>query len=507
MYKAIFFDMDGTLLDSDHLVETIYFKLTETYPPDRPLTSISKQDLFAKSYIEVIGLLYSHDNPKYLDFVYDLHSQLKGSYLRLFPHTKEMLKSLKRYPLFIFLVTSELRDIAVEELQMMSIFECFDDIITASDLKNQKPNPEGLLTLMNRYKLNPEDCLFIGDQKTDAQAGREANIMTAMMGFCQSNVLQFGDLFDVVFQNWVECLNHIESKMNHLVIYTSKNELSLMQLTDLHLMDEPSDELTYQNIKRAVKEMKPDLLILTGDQTMSEKSVMLYQKLVQLMDSFQLPWTFIFGNHDTDHGVIYEHLIHTLTSSKYVLFSPGPETLGYSNFTISLKHKDGENIKQLIFMDTHVDQYYTIGDELRWGYGSVSSDQIEWYKHMIEKAKQIKSFVFLHIPIPEYHCNPQDDTIKFEGEYLENPSTPPYDAGFFSVIKQHQHTEIILAGHDHYNDYLIEKEGIKLAYGRVSGHYDYGPKGFPKGFRLITIHQDRSFYTKIYLYEDIKENI
>jgi hypothetical protein len=169
-----------------------------------------------------------------------------------------------------------------------------------------------------------------------------------------------------------------------------------------------------------------------------------------------------------------------------------------------LKNQNDRIIKKLIFMDTHVDQFYPIGNEMKWGYGSISREQIHWYEHMIQFHPFVQSFVLLHIPIPEYHV---DSSTLIQGVCLEKPSTPPYDSGFFQVLTKHHHTEIVFAGHDHYNDYLIEKEGIKLAYGRVSGHYDYGPKDFPKGIRMITIQSDGSFDTNIFLYQDIKDTI
>jgi HAD superfamily hydrolase (TIGR01549 family) len=505
MLKALFFDMDGTLIDSDHLVETIYDLLTTKYPPDIPLSKIPKQDLFAKSYIEVIEILYQQYDDRYLEEVKSLHQMLQDKHLKLFEGTHEMLQSIQRYPVYLFLVTSELRDIATKELKKLSIYDMFDDIITATDLMHQKPNPEGLLKLLTRYDLNPSECLFIGDQKTDAMAGQQAGIRTALMGWNPKHRDEIAHHFDVQFSNWKDVVHYIDNSMSVFHLKIDSDEIRIIQFTDLHLMDDANDLLTFEGIQKSVKSLNPDFIVLTGDQTMSNQSEMLYHKLVKLMDDFGIPWTLIFGNHDTDHGVLYTTLISAMKGSKHLIFSPGPEELGFSNFTILIQNQKNQMRYQLIFMDTHIDQYYQIDQALKWGYGSISKAQMIWYEQMVSLSPTTNSMVFLHIPIPEFRLVQPSDRHLYQGDYLENPSTPPYDFGFFKQILQLKHSVALFAGHDHYNDYQFNHQGIMLAYGRVSGHYDYGPSGFPKGLRWIEIQKDNTFQTKIILYQDIKE--
>ena len=57
----------------------------------------------------------------------------------------------------------------------------------------------------------------------------------------------------------------------------------------------------------------------------------------------------------------------------------------------------------------------------------------------------------------------------------------------------------IFVGHDHYNDYAFYHNQVLLAYGRVSGYYDYGPKGFKKGCRVIELNHDGEINTYVSL--------
>ncbi|MNC34498.1 hypothetical protein D3C75_829330 [compost metagenome] len=51
------------------------------------------------------------------------------------------------------------------------------------------------------------------------------------------------------------------------------------------------------------------------------------------------------------------------------------------------------------------------------------------------------------------------------------------------------HTLGVFVGHDHVNDYWGELHGIRLCYGRASGHNTYGREGFPRGARMIRLYE------------------
>ena len=43
-------------------------------------------------------------------------------------------------------------------------------------VKNPKPSPDGIIKLLDKYELEKEDAIFIGDGEGDYQAAREAGI-------------------------------------------------------------------------------------------------------------------------------------------------------------------------------------------------------------------------------------------------------------------------------------------------------------------------------------------
>lgn len=502
MLKVILFDMDGTLVNSDQLVLHIYKKLTTKYQPLTPFESLDLGDVFASSYPDVLKKLYGHVNPDHLEEIYRIHLESKHHYLESFEGVEELLSTLKREGYRLGLVTSEMRDIAIDELKILNLDQYFDSIVAFDDVKNPKPDPEGILKHLAYFNCNRDEVIYIGDQKTDGIAAENASILSVLIDWHKNKTIDYMRLFDHVAYSIEDVIRIIHMYEKQELIISKDQPFKILQLTDLHLMNDEKDLLTYDLIRDIKEEAKPDFIVFTGDQTMSKDAVMLYQKLSLLMDELEVPYTFVFGNHDVEGNIIYQDLIDAMSHSKYFMFDQGPKHLGYSNHSILLKDKTRKIEGLLVFFDTHIDAIYDVDGEKKWGYGAISHDQIMWYERLI-KRNPYPHLIFFHIPIPEVNEAKKDEYL-YLGDYFENPCTPPFNTGFFDKALSTKQAKAMFFGHDHLNDFVYDKEGILLCYGRVSGHYDYAMPGFPKGARLITFNQGK-VETKIILHQDIKK--
>ena len=89
-----------------------------------------------------------------------------------------------------------------------------------------------------------------------------------------------------------------------LVLLTQRDQkLKVLQFTDMHFGEEGT---TYHNadVKRtlafidyAIKTEQPDLIVLLGDNMMSQ-GVKGVEFLVETFDQYKIPYTLIYGNHD-----------------------------------------------------------------------------------------------------------------------------------------------------------------------------------------------------------------
>ena len=503
MIKAIVFDMDGTIIDSDELVLNIYKNLCNIYPPKVSFDDLNQNEVLASSYPEIIYKLYKDSNEKYLKHIEVLHDKLYQTYLKPIKNIPLFLKTLKEKGYKIGVFTAELRKIAIKELNSLGLLNYIDEIICFDDLKNPKPSPDGIFELMKRFHCEPHELLYVGDQQSDAIAAQNANVLSILSDWKKDKKLEEKLMFNHVIHD-VKVLEHIIHHMNHHVIQMNeKNELNILQLTDLHLKNDDEDEKTYQLITDMIDYVKPDFIVLTGDQTMSKEAVSLYKKLGIFMDQFKVFYTFVFGNHDTEDHITYQELIDSISStSSYLWFDQGPTHLGYSNHQILIEDSKGKIVGSLVMMDTHIDDFYDINGEKTWGYGSITQNQVNWYKNRIN-LYPYPHLIFFHIPLPEMKEVNQKDSIH-QGDYFENPCTPPVNTNFFEEAKSNGLAKAMFFGHDHLNDFTYDKDGIILAYGRVSGHYDYAMPGFPKGARLINFSAKGEISTEIILHKDIK---
>lgn len=87
---------------------------------------------------------------------------------------------------------------------------------------------------------------------------------------------------------------------------------------------------------------KPDLIIITGDVIYGETddSGEVWKQLISVMDSFQIPWGFCFGNHDNESAKGVQWQVDTAMAAEYCCFAQGNVT-GNSNYNILIE-QEGE---------------------------------------------------------------------------------------------------------------------------------------------------------------------
>ena len=68
-------------------------------------------------------------------------------------------------------------------LESLESLEPFDAILGGDSLKSKKPDPEGLLYLLDRFQCSPEQAVLVGDSPVDIETGKRAGVYTCVVSF------------------------------------------------------------------------------------------------------------------------------------------------------------------------------------------------------------------------------------------------------------------------------------------------------------------------------------
>jgi predicted MPP superfamily phosphohydrolase len=281
-----------------------------------------------------------------------------------------------------------------------------------------------------------------------------------------------------------------------MTIKMKGDTLKILQLTDLHLTYgiDANDRKTFKSIEKLIKSDDFDLIVITGDMTMSIMGPSLFISLIKLMESLKTPWTFVFGNHETDYHN-YEDYLRRIHNTEYLKFKIGPmiEAGGYGNFVIEFT-KNEHLFYKAYFMDSHSERDSYTEEEGEYGY--LSTSQVEWYENHVSQDT-VDSVIFMHVPLRQY-MNP----INYNHSFEEDKVYPQgVDTGMFDRMVQYGKTKGVFVGHDHLNDFDYLLEGILLAYGRISGYNAYGY--FERSGRIIWVNSSHQMTSDILLISEV----
>ena len=188
--KAILFDLDGTLIDSQELILASFRYATkevlgEALPDERLLP------LIGMPLINQVKQIAPNEAEKLVE-VYRVHNaQQHDALVAYFDGTREMLQELLDAGLRLAVVTSKRNQPALRSLEMFKLWDYFELFVGSDDTDKHKPLPDPLLLAAGRMGLAPAECVYVGDSPYDMQAARSADMtaVAALWGMFKEEVL------------------------------------------------------------------------------------------------------------------------------------------------------------------------------------------------------------------------------------------------------------------------------------------------------------------------------
>jgi HAD superfamily hydrolase (TIGR01509 family) len=177
--RAVLFDMDGTLVDSDAAVERAWRAWSAEYGVDGDrAVEVGAGSPAATT----IRLLLPRLSDAELAAATDREHELQYDDLAdvaATPGAGRLLPMLARLGLPWAVVTSA--DGRLAKARMTAAGIAAPLVVTIEDVRNGKPDPEGYLLAAARLGVDPRDCLVVEDSAPGLEAGRRAGATTAAL--------------------------------------------------------------------------------------------------------------------------------------------------------------------------------------------------------------------------------------------------------------------------------------------------------------------------------------
>jgi N-acetyl-D-muramate 6-phosphate phosphatase len=183
--RAICFDVDGTLSDTDDVMVAQLAELLKPFHkllPGRDLTRVARSMVME---VEApANFIYGlPDRVGLDDEIFALRdwmvrrSKKNTRPFQLVPGTREMLENLvKRYPLAV--VSARDTRTTMDFLNQFNLAGYFKCIATDQTCEHTKPFPDPILWAAREMSVLPEKCLMVGDTSVDIRAGKAAGAQT-----------------------------------------------------------------------------------------------------------------------------------------------------------------------------------------------------------------------------------------------------------------------------------------------------------------------------------------
>lgn len=174
---AVLWDMDGTLVDSEHYWSISQNRLANQY--GAVWTEEDEKGVIGSSLYESSDLIKrkfgieDRSVQEIIDHLTDEVIEQLKTVLPWRPGALELLLDLKQAGIKTALVTMSMRRMALAVAESIP-FPAFDEVVAGDDVRFGKPHPEPYLTAAKRLGVDPSDCIAFEDSVTGLNSAAAA---------------------------------------------------------------------------------------------------------------------------------------------------------------------------------------------------------------------------------------------------------------------------------------------------------------------------------------------
>ena len=199
--EAVFFDMDGTLLDSEPLTELAISKLLHRFEISDTLDATQFHGVTWKSIANTLCGLYPElsDVPVANELSTFFHGALVSNAPPPIPGSPQAVKMISKH-VKTAVVSSSRRPTIEHVVENMGLNPYIQIIVGAEDGQYSKPNPQCFQIAADRLGIAYERCLVFEDSLAGLTSAKAAGMYAIGIGHSEEKAL----LADMIISNFLE---------------------------------------------------------------------------------------------------------------------------------------------------------------------------------------------------------------------------------------------------------------------------------------------------------------
>jgi HAD superfamily hydrolase (TIGR01509 family) len=175
--RCVIYDCDGVLFDSIEANKKFYNDLCALVGR-APLSEQEVKYVHTHTVYETIHLIFGHDDgleTKAKESLKQIDLRNYVAYLKMEPYLLQILNLLKANQILRVINTNRTTSMK-HIMEQFGLWPFFDMVVTALDVQNPKPHPESIEKIIQKFHLNKDEAVFVGDSEVDQQIAKSSGV-------------------------------------------------------------------------------------------------------------------------------------------------------------------------------------------------------------------------------------------------------------------------------------------------------------------------------------------